>query len=118
MDFKEVDDLFSFKPMFQKHAHAICRGLQVHVTDRDAFRSLEFSLCLISACLEVAPDGFGWREQAYEFVEDVPAIDLLLGDLKVRQQLEAGENPREIFAGMAADREAFEAQRAEFLIYD
>jgi len=110
--------LVSFKPMFQKHAHAICRGLQVHVTDRDAFRSLEFSLCLISACLEVAPDGFGWREQAYEFVEDVPAIDLLLGDLKVRQQLEAGENPREIFAGMAADREAFEAQRAEFLIYD
>ena len=108
----------SFKPMFQKHAHAICRGLQVHVTDRDAFHSLEFSLCLIAACLEVAPDGFGWREQAYEFVDDVPAIDLLLGDLEVRKQLEAGGDPREIFAAMASDREAFEAQRAEFLIYD
>jgi hypothetical protein len=42
----------------------------------------------------------------------------LLGDLKVRQQLEAGEDPRQIFAEMASARQAFEAQRAEFLIYD
>lgn len=108
----------SFKPMFQKHAHAICRGAQLHVTDRDRFRSLEVSLCILSVCLELAPEEFGWREQAYEFVEDVPAIDLLLGDVAVRQALEAGENPREVFAQMARERSEFEALRAQYLSYD
>ena len=107
----------SFKPMFQKHAHAICRGVQAHVTDRDAFRSLDMSLCVLAACLELFPDGFGWREQAYEFVEDVPAIDLLLGDARVRQQLEAGEDPLVVSAEMARARASFEEQRLACLLY-
>jgi len=107
----------SFKPMFQKHAHAICRGVQAHVTDRDTFRSLDMSLCVLAACLELFPDGFGWREQAYEFVEDVPAIDLLLGDARVRQQLEAGEDPLVVSAEMARARASFEEQRLACLLY-
>ncbi len=107
----------SFKPMFQKHAHSICRGAQIHVTDRDAFRSLTASLCILSICMEVMGDAFGWREQAYEFVDDVPAIDLLLGDAAVREALEAGEDPRQIAQDMAQARGSFEEQRAQYLLY-
>jgi len=109
----------SFKPMFQKHAHAICRGLQFHVTDRRTLRPLEVALCILSACLRLFPGSFSWREQAYEFVDDVAAIDLLLGDPKVREALEAGEDPREISRAMdaAPGRAEFDERRREVLIY-
>lgn len=111
----------SFKPMFQKHADAICKGVQIHVTDRERYRSLEMSLCVLAVCLAHQKhgviDGFGWREQAYEFVQDRLAIDLLLGDEQVRVALEAGEHPRELFEHMAQARETFEAQRQQCLLY-
>ncbi len=107
----------SFKPMFQKHAGQICRGVQLHITDRDAFRSVTTTLCILSACLELAPDDFGWREQAYEFVEDVPAIDLLLGQACVRQELEAGADPEEVARRMNTRRGDFHARRQACLMY-
>lgn len=109
--------LVSFKPMFQKHAGQLCRGLQLHVTDREAFRSVTASVCILSACLELYPESFGWREQAYEFVEDVPAIDLLLGDAQARARLEAGADPLELVAEFEAARAEFEQRRQGCLIY-
>lgn len=107
----------SFKPMFQKHAGEICRGVQLHITDRDAFRSVTATLCIISACLELAPSEFGWREQAYEFVEDVPAIDLLCGEEWVRSELESGVDPVEVALRMNARRGDFDARRQACLMY-
>ncbi len=107
----------SFKPMFQKHGGALCQGLQWHITDRDAMRSVLTSVALIAAALKVCPERFGWREQAYEFVDEVPAIDLLLGDLETRQALESGADPRDVVAQMAHTRAEFEARRAECLLY-
>lgn len=108
----------SFKPMFQKHAGQLCRGLQLHITDAQALRSLTLSLCILSACLELSPEDFGWREQAYEFVDDQLAIDLLLGDSAMRVALEDGIDPREVADQMALERAEFEAQRAQCLLYD
>lgn len=107
----------SFKPMFQKHAHTICRGVQLHITDRDTFRSLATTLCILAACREVSPEAWGWREHAYEFVDDVPAIDLLFGQRWVREQLEAGVDPRQISQRMDASRVDFDALRQSCLIY-
>ncbi|MEM1350137.1 MAG: DUF1343 domain-containing protein [Myxococcota bacterium] len=109
----------SFKPMFQKHAGQICRGLQLHVTDRRALRSLEVALCILSSCLRLFPDEFSWRAQAYEFVDDVAAIDLLLGDPAVREALEAGEDPREVSRHLETTpgRALFDERRREVLRY-
>ena len=109
--------LASFKPMFQKHAHSICRGLQIHVTDRHDFRSIKVSLSILSASLRLMGESFRWREKAYEFVDDIAAIDLLLGNESVRLALESGEDPRQIVSQMESERETFEALRAEHLRY-
>ncbi len=106
----------SFKPMFQKHSGQICQGIGMHVTDRESFRSLTVSLCIISACLELF-ESFDWRAEAYEFVEEVPAIDLLLGQRWVRDALTSGDDPRGIAERMAGERVEFEAQRASCLLY-
>ena len=107
----------SFKPMFQKHAEKVCRGVQLHVTDREVFRSVKTTFCILAAAQKLAPEQFGWREQAYEFVEDVPAIDLLCGQLWVREKLEGGMHPVELVDEMASHRTEFEQKRQECLIY-
>ena len=107
----------SFKPMFQKHAGAVCNGVQFHVTDRASFRSVEASLHLLQALMKLHHDDFGWRTEAYEFVSDRLAIDLLLGDPLMRHALRDGTPIPEVLQAMAADRHPFEQQRAEVLLY-
>ncbi len=41
-------------------------------------------------------EGFGWRTERYEFVDDVPAVDLLTGDERVREGIDAGASVEEL----------------------
>lgn len=107
----------AFEPMFQKHARTTCVGLQLHVTDRDRYDSLMTSLALLQIARRLHPDQFRWREEAYEFVADRLAIDLLLGDALVRHALEDGTPLAELEQLMAAARAPFEAERREVLRY-
>ncbi len=107
----------SFKPMFQKHAGHHCAGLQLHVTDRETFRSVDVALALMQDIRALHPDDFGWREEAYEFVADKLAIDLLLGDPLVRHALEDGADITQITAALAAARQGFMEARAAALLY-
>ena len=107
----------SFRPKFQKHAGVTCAGLQIHVTDRERFQSLTASYCILSALLQGYPDEFRWREEAYEFVQDRLAIDLLLGDPVLRKGLEDGQDPVEL-AGLWGDgRREFDERRRDCLLY-
>lgn len=81
----------SFVPTFDKYRGTTCRGLQVHVTDREAFRSYRFGLALITAMHRLYPEDFGWRTEPYEFRDDVLAFDLLTGVVEVREAIERDE---------------------------
>ena len=83
-----VPRALSFRPMFHKHAGRTCGGVQVHVTDARSFAPYRAYLAALAGCRGVA--GFGWRTERYEFVDDVPALDLLTGDGEVRAGLDAG----------------------------
>lgn len=109
--------LTTFRPMFQKHAGEICHGLQLHVVDRDAFDSMVTSYAIIAALCELF-DGFAWRDEAYEFVDDQLAIDLLLGDEQLRRELEGGADPFVIARANVNARSEFLQRRRECLIYD
>lgn len=86
----------SFRPMFQKHAGATCQGVQVHVTDERAFAPYRAYVAALRACRRM--EGFGWRTERYEFVDDVPAVDLLTGDERVRKGIDAGASVEELMA--------------------
>ena len=107
----------SFKPMFQKHAHLICHGVQAHVTDRQAFRSVAMSVAVLTACRKLAPQEFGWRAQAYEFVKEIPAIDLLFGTPTVRQMIDQGADHGDVMQVLEQGRGSFEQRRQEVLLY-
>lgn len=80
-----------FRPEFGKHAGSICAGLEIHVTDREAVAPVALGLHILRTVHDLHPADFGWRQDPYEFVGDVPAIDLLTGSPEARRCIEDGE---------------------------
>lgn len=78
----------SFMPTFDKFAGIGCSGLQLHVTDHARFLPLRSYGAIILAVARQHPEHFAWRPGAYEFVEDIPAIDLLAGSPRLRAMIE------------------------------
>jgi uncharacterized protein YbbC (DUF1343 family) len=106
-----------FKPTFQKHAGVRCGGVQVHVIDRAAFRPYRTGVACLWAVRRLWPEAFRWRERAYEFVADRPAIDLLAGSDRLRRALDAGAPLGEIEASWREEEAAFREARARYLLY-
>lgn len=105
-----------FRPKFQKHAGSTCGGVQIHITDRRRFDSCATGVAFLQSVKRVAPEAFAWRAKPYEFVADIPAIDLLAGDDKLRLALEEDADLAELTGQWAQERAAFEEiRRAAFL---
>jgi uncharacterized protein YbbC (DUF1343 family) len=79
----------SFEPTFQKWGGTRSSGAQLHVTDRTAFDSYRTGAAIVWSMATLF-DEFGWRHEAYEFVDDIPAIDLLFGSGRHRKAIDAG----------------------------
>ncbi|MEM7676459.1 MAG: DUF1343 domain-containing protein, partial [Myxococcota bacterium] len=105
------------KPMFQKHANRECGAVQVHITDRWAVRSMRLTTALMWAARQLAPEAFGWRTQAYEFIADRLAVDLLYGSARPREIIDGGGSVDDVMATFAAEESAFREQRRPCLIY-
>jgi len=104
-----------FTPAFQKFAGQTCGGVQLHVTDRKQFQSLRTGVAVIWAARQFP--GFSWRSEAYEFVDDILAIDLLFGDDQPRLILEKGGSVNEVMAHLRKSEREFESDRASMTIY-
>jgi uncharacterized protein YbbC (DUF1343 family) len=79
-----------FRPVFHKHGNRANGGVQIHVTDPTAFRPYLTGVAFIKACRDQRPDLFAWRTKAYEFVDQIPAIDLLCGSPAIRKGIDVG----------------------------
>jgi uncharacterized protein YbbC (DUF1343 family) len=86
----------TFSPTFQKHAGAICGGVQVHVTDPRAFRPVATYVALVALARAADPERFRFRTDLYEYIDTIPAFDLLTGSATARLAIEAGEDPRAV----------------------
>lgn len=106
-----------FEPTFQKHAKQTCGGVQLHVTDRQAFRPLRSAVELMDGFRRESPGKFAWRQPPYEYEHDKEPIDILYGSNKLRRTLDAGADLAPLFAGWVAEEDAFKRQREQFLLY-
>jgi uncharacterized protein YbbC (DUF1343 family) len=107
----------TFSPTFHKHAKTMCGGVQVHVTDEARFCPYEAYVRLIARARSLAPDAFRWRTERYEFVDTIPAIDLLTGGPEVREAIDRGGDLDALLHADRAAAEAFRVTRAPFLLY-
>jgi uncharacterized protein YbbC (DUF1343 family) len=106
-----------FEPTFHKWAGELCRGFQLHVTDRRTFKPYYTTLTLLAAIRELYPEQFAWRQPPYEYETVRLPFDLLTGDAMIRRGLEKGLSVAALEAAWQADLARFMEVRREFLIY-
>ena len=107
----------AFTPTFDKWKGQSCEGAFMHVTDPQAFLPLRTGVAVFQTCYELGGKDFAWRDDAYEFVEDVPAFDLLCGTDQVRSGIEAGQPLDSLFGGFAGQLHSFDPLRRRYALY-
>jgi uncharacterized protein YbbC (DUF1343 family) len=69
----------AFEPGFQKYAGQICRGAQLHVTNRDEFEPVRTALEILRTAQDSYPRDFAWKQPPYEYEHDKLPIEILCG---------------------------------------
>jgi uncharacterized protein YbbC (DUF1343 family) len=108
----------TIEPTFHKHARQPCGALQIHVVDRLLFDSYRTGLAILAAVRRLWPEDFAWRTKAYEFRDDVPAIDLLTGQPRVRELVDRGAAFDDIVRAAGQGTSAYDSGRDQALLYD
>ncbi|MCR4403118.1 MAG: DUF1343 domain-containing protein [Firmicutes bacterium] len=97
-------------PAFSKNAGVPCGGVEIVVTDREAFRPVGTGLHLVAAILDMGRGRAVWAHGGSHF-------DRLMGTDEVRTMLQQGVNARDIVASWEEDLEAFREMRERHLLY-
>jgi len=106
------------EPRFHKFSGQRCGAIQLHVTDRRAFRAYGTGLAVLVAAKRLWPESFAWRTHAYEFRADVPAIDLLTGQPAVREAIDGGRDLDAVMRVACGGTAIYNAGRSRALLYD
>jgi uncharacterized protein YbbC (DUF1343 family) len=107
----------SFEPTFHKWTGELCRGFQLHVTDRLDFKPYFNTLAILGVIRELYPEDFAWRQPPYEYETERLPIDLLTGDAAIREGLDKGAPVADLEAAWQGELEEFMEARREFLLY-
>jgi uncharacterized protein YbbC (DUF1343 family) len=106
-----------FRPTFQKWAEKTCGGVQIHVTDRNAFTPVIVGIAMIKTAYDLYTEHFQWKQSAYEYVFDKNPFDVVCGTDKIRKAIEAGDALKEIESDWAEGLKAFREVRKPYLLY-
>jgi uncharacterized protein YbbC (DUF1343 family) len=107
----------SFTPTWDKHAQKRCHGVQIHLDYPRGLDAVRLGVACIVHARAQDPAQFRWRTERYEFVENIPAIDLLTGSAQFRQSVEQGASVAQLCAAWEGERADFLKRRERFLLY-
>ena len=103
-----------FTPTFDKYRGELCGGVQVHVTDWDAFKPVEAGLHMLAICIDLWPEECQWRTATDS---ERLHFDLLAGTDKIRDALTEGVSVDDIVGGWTGDLASFMERREDILLY-
>ena len=106
-----------FQPTFQKHGGVTCGGLQIHVTDREAFTPVIVGIAMVKTAYDLYRDRFEWKRDAYEYVFDKNPFDVVCGTDKIRTAIETGSSLSDIQRAWADGLDEFLKIRSKVLLY-
>lgn len=107
----------AFTPTWDKHKGARCHGVQLHVVEPQAIDAVRLGVAIVVHARAQDEAQFKWRTERYEFVDTIPAIDLLAGDARFREGVEAGKGVSELCALWDAERAVYVKRREWALLY-
>jgi uncharacterized protein YbbC (DUF1343 family) len=97
-----------FTPTFSKFAGQRCGGCQLHVIERDTYRSVAATLAIIETVR---------RRYGAELELHAEYFDKVLGTARVREAMDGGESYGQITATFEPGLAEFARQRQQFLLY-
>jgi uncharacterized protein YbbC (DUF1343 family) len=107
-----------FEPVFHKGAHEICGGVQIHVTDEQAFKPYLTGLALLQDCRNQSPADFAWKQPPYEYEFEKLPIDLIIGDPAVRRGIEDNVPLEQLENAWRPGLQAFCERKAKYHLYE
>jgi uncharacterized protein YbbC (DUF1343 family) len=107
-----------FEPTSNKWQDQTCKGFQLHVHDRQRYRSYPTSLRILQAVLHRHPEQFDWQPPPYEYEHEKLPIDLIIGDGEVRRRLASREPLADIEADWQPGLAAFDETRRKYFLYE
>ncbi len=106
-----------FLPTFQKHGGKACGGVQIHVTDREAFEPVQTGVAIVKTAYDMYPSDFRWKDPPYEYEYTRNPFDVIAGTTKLRQQIEHGDSLDAIVDSWQPRLDEFRAVRESYLLY-
>ena len=107
-----------FRPMFQKLSMKHCGGVYIALTDHRKVKPLRAYIAIIQVFRRMLGDEGFFRAKPYEFIDKIPAIDLLLGDKTLIDMFYNFASSREIDSYLNKCEENFEKQFKDIRLYD
>lgn len=104
----------SFTPQFSKHSGTLSHGIEIHVTDKDAFKPVIAGLHIVKTIHDLYPEDFEFRA---ENSAGVSFFDNLIGNGWVREAIESGQSVEEMQERWQEDLNEFKKVREEYLLY-
>lgn len=102
-----------FVPTFGKHTDKTCAGVQLVVTDPQAYEAVPTAVAMLVEARKY--DAFEWRKDADP--KRPFWIDKLSGSPRLREMIDAGRGVREIVAAWRTEVRDFERARRPYLLY-
>lgn len=103
-----------FTPSFSKHQGALCGGVQLHITDRDAFGPVSTGVHIVHALRNMPESQFEWTSG--------PALGMnhgrLYGSMELREMIARGGSAEEIIASWQPDLDVFIERARAYYLYE
>lgn len=106
-----------FLPTSGKWAGEVCRGFQIHVTNRSEFKPYRTGIAFLQAVQLLYPEHFKYKEPPYEYEFKQLPMDLILGSKEVRRQLAEDEPILQIEAQWRDQLDEYDSLRENYFLY-
>jgi uncharacterized protein YbbC (DUF1343 family) len=104
-----------FVPTFNKWKDELCRGIQIHVTDRAYFLPFEIALAIVKYSRELHPDSFRWSAPPYEYEENKLPFNIIAGTDRLRKMM--NKELKDICKSWQKELTEFKIMREKYLLY-
>ncbi|SFD67633.1 beta-N-acetylhexosaminidase [Lentibacillus persicus] len=105
----------SFTPQFSKHSGELSHGIEIHVTDKEAYEPVKTGVAIVKTIHDMYPEDFAFRA---ENSEGISFFDNLIGNGWVREEIENGTSIDTIVSQWQDGLDEFKETREAYLLYE
>ena len=108
----------NFEPTSGKWQGNVCKGFQIHITSKEAFKPYFSSLILLQLIIKHHKDEFNFKQPPYEYELEKMPIDLILGSKTLRKNLTSLENLTRLSNQWVKELENFKSISGKYHLYE